>query len=108
VLGETFFWCICCWEWSGIRCFNAIAFQHTLEYAIRKVQENQEVLEMNEIHHLLVCTDYVNLLSKNIDVTKSNTGNIVWASKTVGLKIKSERAKFLLMSPCQNVDNEDS
>jgi hypothetical protein len=43
-----------------------------LEYSIRKVQENQEALQLNRTHQPLPSVD-VNLLGKNISNINKNT-----------------------------------
>jgi hypothetical protein len=48
-------------------------FEFPLEHAIIKVQENQEVLELNLLDYLLIYADDVNLLSKNINTIMRNT-----------------------------------
>jgi hypothetical protein len=45
-------------------------FNFTVEYVIRKVQENQVGLKENGTQHLLDYADDVNLLGDNIDNTK--------------------------------------
>jgi hypothetical protein len=54
-----------------------------LEYAIRKVQENQVGLKLNGTHQLLAHTDGVNLLGDNIDTIKKNMETLIDASKEV-------------------------
>jgi hypothetical protein len=58
-----------------------------LEYAIRKVQENQMGLKLNGTHQLLAYADDVSLLEGDIDTINKNTETLIDASKEVGLEI---------------------
>jgi hypothetical protein len=67
-----------------------------LEYAIRKVHENQVELKLNGAHKLLANADNVNLLGDNIDTITKNTETLIGASKEEGsLEIKVDRSKYM-------------
>jgi hypothetical protein len=51
-----------------------------LEYAIRKVQENQVGLKLNGTHQLLIYADDVNLLGDKMDTIKKNIQTLIAAS----------------------------
>jgi hypothetical protein len=52
----------------------------TLEYATKKVQENQVGLKLNGTHQLLVYSDDVNVLGDNMDTIKKHTETLIDAS----------------------------
>jgi hypothetical protein len=82
---------------------SPLLYNFALEYFIRKVQENQVGLKLNETHQLLAYADDVNLLGDNIDTTKKTTDTLTDASKELGLQINVDKTKYMILSRHQNV-----
>ena len=60
-------------------------FDVAVEYAIRRVQGNQDGLKLNGTHQLLVYVDDVNILDGSVQ----NTETLVVASKEIGLEVNA-------------------
>ena len=81
---------------------SPLLFNFALEYAIRRIQVNQDGLQLNGTHQLLVYADDVNILGGNMHTTKKNAEAIVIASKETGLEINADNTKYMVMSRDQN------
>jgi hypothetical protein len=77
---------------------SPLLFNFTLEYAIRRVQANQEGLKLNRTHQLLVYSDDVNILGGSVHAKKKNTEASEVASTEIGLEVNVEKTKYMVMS----------
>ncbi|KAJ4432520.1 hypothetical protein ANN_21142 [Periplaneta americana] len=57
-----------------------IVLYRYIDYAIRKVQDNREALELNGLHQLFVYADDVNMLGENPQTIGENTGILLEAN----------------------------
>jgi hypothetical protein len=80
---------------------SPVLFNFVLEYAIRRVQANQEGLKLSSTLQLLVYPD-VNILGGNLHIIKQNTGALLVDSKEIGLEVNVDRTKYMVMSRDQN------
>ena len=77
-------------------------FNFALEYAIRRVQVNQDGLKLNGTHQLLVYADGVNILGGSVDTVKKNAEALVAATKEIGLEVNAHKTKYMTVSRDQN------
>ena len=75
-----------------------LLFNFALEYAIRRVQVNQDGLKLNGTHQLLAYADDVNILGGSVDTVKKNPEALVAANKKIGQEVNAHKTKYMTMS----------
>jgi hypothetical protein len=77
---------------------SPLLFSFALEYAIRKVQENEIGLELNGTHRVLIYADDVNLLGDSVNTIKENSETLIVSNRDIDLEINAEKTKYMIMS----------
>jgi len=77
---------------------SPMLFNFALEYAIRRIQVNQEGLILIDTHQLLVYADDVNILGRSIHTIKKNAEALVIAGKETRLEVNADKLKYKVMS----------
>jgi len=71
-------------------------------------KKNQEALESNGTHQLLVYTDDVSVMYENIHTVKENRVALFEDSKEVDLEVNTEKNKYTFVSDHQNTEQNPS
>jgi hypothetical protein len=90
---------------NGLKQGDALSpmlFNFALEYAIMRVQVNQDGLKLNGTHKLLAYPDDVNILGGSIHSLKENAEALVAATREMGLEVSADKTKYMVMSGDQN------
>src|SRR5215813_13860923 len=81
---------------------SPLLFNFALEYAIKRVQVNQDGLKLNGTHQLLAYANDVNILGGSVDTVKENVEALVVATKETGLEVNADKTKYMVMSRNRN------
>jgi hypothetical protein len=68
-----------------------------LEYAIKRVQVNQDGFKLNGTHQVLAYADDVNILGGSVHTVKGNAEALVVATKEIGLEVNADKTKYIVM-----------
>jgi hypothetical protein len=87
---------------------SPLFFNFALDYAIKRVQANQDGLNLNGTHQLLAYADDVNILGGRVHTVKENVEALVVATKEIELEVNADKTKYMVMSRERNAGRDDS
>jgi len=87
---------------------SPLLFKFALEWAIRRVQVNQDGLKLNGTHQFLAYDDDVNIFGGSIRAVKENAEALVVAAKENGLEVNDDKTKYMVTSRDQNAGRTHS
>jgi sorting nexin-29 len=87
---------------------SPLLFNFALEWAITRVQVNQDGLKLNGTHQLLAYADDVNILGRSLRAVKENAEALVVAAKEIGLEVNADKTKYMVVSRDQNAGRTHS
>jgi len=81
-----------------------------LRYTMRRVHVNQDGLQLNGTHQLLVYGDEVNILGGSIQTLKKSSEALVVTNKEIGLEVDADKSKSRDQNAGQshNMKNDNS
>jgi len=83
---------------------SPLLFNFALEYAIKRVQVNQDGLKLNGTYQLLVYADDVKMFGGRVHTIKGNTEALLALCKVIGLEVITDKIKYTVMSRDQNAE----
>ena len=75
-----------------------LVFNIAVEQAIRRVQVNQDGLQLNGTQQLLVYADDVNIFGGSVHTVKENAESSVVAGEEISLGMNADKTKYMVMS----------
>jgi hypothetical protein len=91
---------------NGLKQGDALSplhFVFALEYAIRRVQVNQEGLKLNGTLQLLVYVDD-SILGGSVNTNKKNAESLLMASSEIGLAVNADETKYIVIPRDQDAE----
>ena len=85
-----------------------LLFNFALEYAIKRVQVNQDGLKLNGTHQLPTYADDVNILGGIVHTVKKIAEAFVAATKETGLELNTHKTKYVTVFRDQNAGRINS
>jgi hypothetical protein len=81
---------------------SPLLFIFTLDYALKRVQVNQDGLKINGTHQSLVYADDVNILGGSVHTVKEATEALIVTGKRNGLELHADKTKYMVTFRDQN------